>query len=137
MAGVMLAACGTDNGRGAAGGAADLERAKWVLAVYGEVDSPIAVLPGSEMTAVFEGGEGQLSGSAGCNTYFATYAVDGNRLTISDMAFTEMYCADPEGVMDQEQQFLQALSGAETYEIQDGQLRIRYSGGGVLVFQAR
>ena len=45
-----------------------------------------------------------------------------------------MYCLEPEGVMDQEEQYLGSLRLAESYEIVDGRLRIICSDGSMLVF---
>jgi heat shock protein HslJ len=109
---VLLVGCG-----GAAGGSA-LQDTQWVLATFAG-EPP---LPGTAPSAEFSADE--ISGSAGCNTYFAAYAVDGSELTISDVASTEMWCAEPEGVMDQEQAFLAALRSAAGYRLAGAQLEL-------------
>src|SRR4051794_9620303 len=50
----------------------DLEDTAWHLIASGLVDKPTTVLTGTTITATFEAG-GKLNGSAGCNSYFATY----------------------------------------------------------------
>ena len=105
----------------------------WVLESYGEQGNLQAVLEGSEITAIFNSDDGQVQGSAGCNTYFANYHITNNMLSIYEIAYTEMYCLEPEGVMDQEEQYLEALQAAESYHIEDGKLRIT-SGAQLLVF---
>ncbi|HEX74240.1 MAG TPA: META domain-containing protein [Dehalococcoidia bacterium] len=100
---------------------------------YGEQSNLQSVLQGTEITAVFDGTEGQVHGYAGCNNYFGSYHIINNKLSIQEIAYTEMYRLDPEGVMEQEEQYLKALQAAESYEIEGGRLRITY-GAEVLVF---
>ncbi len=91
----------------------------------------VSVLNGTEITAVF-GEDGQLSGSAGCNNYVASYTVDGNAITIGPAASTMMMCAEPEGVMEQEMAYLTALTTAATYSIQGDQLELRTADGALV-----
>jgi len=117
---------------GCASGGADLEGKKWVLQSYGGADGPTAVIKGTEVTAEFAAG--QVNGSGGCNRYFGSYEVKGKELTFGPVASTEMYCMDPEGRMDQEYAYLQALGKAERYEIKDGTLTITCTDDQVLSF---
>lgn len=119
------------------GSTVPFESTAWVLESYGEPGDPQAVIEGTEITATFSRAERQVEGSAGCNHYFGDYTVNRSKLSIPVVASTEMYCMEPEGVMEQEQQYLQALQSAESYEIRDGKLRISSSDGNVLVFRAR
>jgi heat shock protein HslJ len=114
-----------------------LEDVTWVLESYGEQGNLQAVLTGSEITAEFKGEEGQVGGSAGCNHYFGGYEAKGDGLSVSMLASTEMYCDDPEGVMDQELQYLKTLQTAESYKVQDGELHISCADNQVLIFHAR
>jgi len=82
------------------------------------------VLPGTVITASF-GEDGQVSGSAGCNNYFAAYQSRTNTLTIGKPATTRMYCAEPAGIMNQETLYLSNLEGAATYAI-EGDLLLVY-----------
>ena len=70
---------------------------------------------------------GRLSGSSGCNRYFASYTLTGDRLSIGQMGSTRMMC-NPER-MAQEDRFLQALSAAARCELSNGKLLIAYAGG--------
>ncbi len=112
-----------------------LEDITWVLESYGEPESLQTVLAGTEITALFDSGEGQISGSTGANNYFGGYQISKNALSIQEIAHTEMYRLDPEGVMEQETQYLTTLQSAENYEIEDGKLQIT-SGNQVLIFRA-
>jgi len=111
-----------------------LESTKWILESYGDPDNPQTVIEDTELTTEFLAGE--VSGSAGCNSYFGLYEIDGENITISQIGSTEMYCMEPEGVMDQETLYLSALGQAERFIIEDGTLEIFYSGGQVLIFSA-
>ena len=114
-----------------------LEDTKWVLQSYGEPGNLKDVLTDTEITAEFVSSEGTVKGSAGCNSYFGSYEIDGSKLSIpGPIGATEMYCAAPEGVMEQEQDYLAVLQLAESYEIDDDELRI-HCGSQVLIFKAK
>jgi hypothetical protein len=90
-------------------------------------------IPGSEVTALFA--DGQVSGSAGCNTYNGTYrstrAAGRNRIEIGPLATTRMMC--DQALMDQEGLYLAALEASTEYTIEGFALSIEYPGG-TLVF---
>jgi len=111
-----------------------LEDKEWVLASYGEQGDLQAVLEGTEITAIFDSAEEQVTGSAGCNSYFTDYEASGNKLSFSAIASTEMYCTAPEGVMEQEQEYLALLLDTTTFQVEDSQLTISSSDGQVLIF---
>jgi heat shock protein HslJ len=83
--------------------------------------SPIA---GTRLTMTF-GADGNLSGSAGCNTYTATATITGSTVAIGPPAATRRLCAQPQGVMDQEQQFLRALPTARFLRLEGSGLEMR------------
>ena len=91
-------------------------------------EAVVSVIIGTEITAYF-GEDGTLSGSAGCNNYSAAYEVDGEKITIGPAITTRMLCSDPEGIMDQEMQYLAALDMASTYQFEDDQLILLDSEG--------
>ena len=126
LAGTLwLAACST--------GAEALEDKTWVLESYGEPDSLNTVLEDTEITATFDSTEGKVTGSAGCNHYFGDYEVSGNELSFpGPIASTEMWCGEEIG--EQERQYLNTLSDAESYKIEGDKLTIN-CGQQVLVFE--
>lgn len=65
------------------------------------------LVPGTSISAVFEGDT--ISGSAGCNQYTGTFTRNENEISIGELATTRMMCAEPEGIMDQEDRYLAAL----------------------------
>lgn len=100
---------------------------EWVLVSYGPASDPVAALPGTKVTAVFDAA-GQVGGSTGCNSYSASYQIDGSQLTIGNVAQTLMACAE-ETIMAQEAAYTAALGAAQTITIEGDTLIIAYKGG--------
>ena len=91
------------------------------------------MLADTTLTILF-GESGQISGSGGCNNYSGSYKSDGvGSIEIGPLASTMMACADPEGVMDQEMQFLAALQAATVYTIDGSTLEMRDADGALQV----
>ena len=106
---------------------AALEGKTWVLESYGDPANPTAALESTEVTAIFtRESQGKINGSAGCNNYFGGYETDGNKITIGQMGSTQMFC---EGLMDQEQQYLAALTAADTFAVDGNRLKISCADG--------
>ncbi len=105
-----------------------LDGTSWVLTTYGGA----GLIPGTEITLAFE--EGQVRGSSGCNTYGGSYEVDGDKITMSDLYMTEMACMEPEGVMDQELEYLELLRDALAFQIDEAELMIEAASDEVLAF---
>jgi len=96
----------------------------------------VSVVIGTQLTALF-GEDGNLSGSAGCNNYVASYTVDDaaaaqGDISIGPAASTRMFCGEPEGAMDQEAQYLAALEMAQVYNIQGDRLQLRTADGALV-----
>lgn len=116
---------------GAAGGSeADLNGTSWTLESYGGQE----LISDTNMTATFSSGE--VSGSASCNQYFASYEVKGDQITLEGLGWTEMACLNPEGIMEQEMAIMALLGKAVSYQIEDGKLLLQVEGGQKLVFTA-
>ena len=105
-----------------------LHGTSWVLVAYRKT-RPI---PGTTITAAFE--DGQVRGSAGCNSYSASYQVSGDTIAVGEIAITEMACLEPEGVMEQETISMEVMRDAQTFRLIDGQLQIFGSDGEALTF---
>jgi heat shock protein HslJ len=107
----------------------ELGGTSWIVTGYNNGrGGVVSVLLGTELTADF-GADGQLTGNAGCNSYNAAYSTTGDSITIGAAASTRMFCGEPEGVMDQEAQYLAALSTASTFVISGNGLELRTSDG--------
>ena len=119
---LLLAGCGSGSA---------LEDTHWVLvALNGE--PPLAdTSPSAGFSA------DQISGSAGCNHYFGEYTAGDSDIAMGDLARTEMYCVEPEGMMAQEDAFLAALASATSYRLVGEQLELLDANGGlVLAFES-
>ncbi|MDF7800876.1 META domain-containing protein [Pontiellaceae bacterium B1224] len=87
-----------------------------------------SLVQGSEITIHFED-QGIVAGSAGCNAYSGGYESEGNEISLSPMSSTRKICSEPEGIMEQEAQFFQALEEVCTYSINEGRLELRDANG--------
>lgn len=121
---MLLSACG--------GGGSDqpnLEGVTWELtAING--NEPIE---GTRPTLQF--GNGQVSGNAGCNSFGGEYEIQGDKIGFGALVQTEMFCMEPEGVMDQESTYLGMLGNAVTFEVGGGVLTIVTGPGESLTFE--
>jgi heat shock protein HslJ len=112
----------------------------------------MAVIPTSMTTIIF-GEEGQASGSGGCNNYTVSYEGDLQiekvmeatdtyaelpTLTFGPISAQFVSCAEPEGIMDQEQGYFTVLSSVAYYFKLGGMLMmLDAKGSPLLVFGAR
>ena len=76
---------------------------------------------------------GNISGSAGCNTYTAIAVFDDSSIAFGPLATTRMACPGVTGL--QEAAFLRAMNDAQTYAI-DSQGHLVLNDGVVLIFEA-
>jgi len=100
----------------------------WTLESIHTGDAVTSVIAGTTVTAVF-GEDGKVTGSAGCNRYFASYNVSGMSLSIDQIGSTKMSCTTPEGIMDQEITYLNILGDVKSYAIEGGRLELLDEGG--------
>ncbi|MBP1466906.1 META domain-containing protein [Candidatus Chloroploca sp. M-50] len=106
----------------------DLTGTSWILTT---INGAAPLSEGAPISAEFDD-EGRITGSAGCNRYFADYTVADGTLSISQAGSTRMACE--EAVMAQEQAFLDQLSRATSYVIDGATLTITIDDGTTLVF---
>ena len=111
-----------------------LEGVEWMLDSIRNADGDMkSVHPDAPVTMTFEAG--RVSGSAGCNRYFTSYQVDGEKITFGEVAMTRMLCPDP--VMAQEQDFVKALAAVVQFAVKEGELTLMDENGDpVLIFSA-
>lgn len=94
----------------------------WNVIMYNNgQEAVVSVIIGTEITAFFSE-DGQISGSAGCNNYSATYEIDGEKITFGPAIATRMACSKPEGIMEQETVYLAALGMATSYRFENDRL---------------
>jgi heat shock protein HslJ len=100
----------------------------WQLAAFGNTPP----LEGTRITATFK--DGQVGGSAGCNSYGGEYTLKGGKIAFGALAMTEMACLEPQGAMEQEAMYLEWLGAAERFELKGGQLLVYRADGEALTF---
>ena len=91
------------------------------------------LIPGTEITAQF--GEEQILGNAGCNSYQANYELNDSRISVLDFISTEIFCEEPEGVMDQEGEYMALMLRVDRFEIENDRLTLSTPDGETLVFE--
>jgi heat shock protein HslJ len=84
----------------------------------------VSTINGTELSMQFSA-DGRIAGSAGCNRYSASYKQEGRKLALGPAAATRMACPKPDGVMEQEQQFLKALGTVATARLEGNKLELR------------
>ncbi|MBP1929070.1 heat shock protein HslJ [Methanolinea mesophila] len=87
----------------------------WYLVSFNRGTGSTNVLPGTEITAIFEGNT--VYGSAGCNQYQASYQGNLNFMSIGTPSSTKMSCNSPPGIMSQENYYMSTLRGASSFTI--------------------
>jgi heat shock protein HslJ len=88
------------------------------------------LVPDTSMTVHFAE-DGTISGSSGCNAFAGSYTVDGDSITISQLATTKLICSND--VMEQEQAFLTALAASTQYALAADRMTTRNDDGAIQV----
>jgi heat shock protein HslJ len=129
----LLSACSPGDGEEDGGSlpGSGLENTFWTMTSMAGSEP----LPGAEITAGFI--NGQMSGSTGCNNYFAGYETQGDRLILTNGAVTEMFCMQPEGVMEIEKQFMDYFYQVDRFHLTADELQLITSAGESLIFVPR
>ena len=89
--------------------------------------------PATMLTAQFSD-DGTLTGSDGCNSYSASFVVDGASITIEPGISTTMAC--PELTMAQASSYVAALAAAATYAL-DGEMMTLSDADGTIILTYR
>jgi len=109
---------------------AALPGTRWVVAGL-TVDGTGGALPaGAHLTLDF-GADGNVSGTAGCNSYFATVVFTADGLAMTSFGATEMAC-EPE-IMEREARFLAALGRIATAALEGDVLTLASADGAVAI----
>jgi heat shock protein HslJ len=109
----------------------ELDGTSWVLV---ELRGQEAIQD-AEPTLAFD--NGNVGGQTGCNSFGGNYQVGPDRaIQIGELAQTEIYCMGPEGVMEQEAQYMNALQQAAFYQVADDRLVLQNQAGeSILIFE--
>lgn len=129
----LAAGCGTRTGNTTTNPGPD---ADGLLGVEWKLVEMVGAAPleGSTTTLTLENGE--IGGSAGCNSYGGKYMLQGRKLSFEEVFSTEMACEAPAGIMEQEVNFLQTLSQTASFAVDGSRLELRNMAGEVsLIFE--
>jgi heat shock protein HslJ len=113
-------------------GSAPLEGTYWKLVRIGERPAA-AIDPKAEPHLLLDRNSRRVSGSGGCNRFTGGYALDGDRITFTDLAPTRMFCAP---AMDQERAYFGALAPAGRWRVDGQRLELFGPAGDRLLFEA-
>ncbi|KYC45013.1 MAG: META domain protein [Candidatus Methanofastidiosum methylothiophilum] len=111
----------------------NFEGTSWKLDTYlSNIEHVVSPITNTKVSLEFK--DGRISGSSGCNTFFAKYTVEGKSMTFGLIGATKMNCTNP-GVMEQEQTYLKRLESVKSYKLEGNKLSlIDNNGKTVLVF---
>jgi heat shock protein HslJ len=111
----------------------NFEGTSWKLDTYlSTIDHIVSPMSSTELNLEFK--DGRISGSSGCNSFFAKYTVEGKSMSFGLIGATKMYCSN-QGVMEQEQTYLMRLESVKSYKIEGNKLSlVDTNGKTVLVY---
>jgi heat shock protein HslJ len=111
-----------------------IENVLWTLVA---MNGSVEIAGQSPTTALFEPGaepgKGAVGGVAMCNNYSGEYSLEGSALTIEGFATTLASC--PDTVMQTQEEYLEVLGAAQSYEVV-GETLLITSEKGLLTFSA-
>jgi heat shock protein HslJ len=87
----------------------ELSGSEWRPSLIGTLEIPES----TELFIQFKG-DGKLAGHGGCNQFFGTYSISGNKIDFGPVGSTRMACEKL--VMDLETAFLSALEEIEMFQ---------------------
>ncbi len=98
----------------------------WSVRTFGPLRLQTRLVRGTSLTLQF-GNAGEVSGSAGCNTFTSSYTIEGNTIDIQPPARTRKSCGLL--TMRQEYYYLEALEQAIRFTLNGDQLQLIYNRG--------
>jgi heat shock protein HslJ len=108
----------------------------WEATAFLQSDAVASPIVGTEITASFSA-DGTLAGSAGCNPYTTTFTSERGAIEIVAPASGRKACAEPAGVMEQEQAYLSALPLAAAYRVEGEMLSLLAADGTIVATYVR
>lgn len=109
---------------------------RWNVVNYNNGQGIVTLIPGTSADVAF-GADGQATGNAGCNSFFGPYGASGSSLSVGPLGSTSRLCPDPEGLMEQEAQFLRTLQSAASFRIDGNTMEIQNAAGQIVVVVSR
>jgi heat shock protein HslJ len=102
---------------------------RWIATSYNNGrGGAVSIVLDTLISAEFDD-KGNMIGSAGCNNYSAGYEADDTTIKIGPPITTRKFCGEPEGIMEQENEYLAAIQNATVYTVRSNQLELRDDNG--------
>jgi heat shock protein HslJ len=108
----------------------DLQSKEWTLESM-RVSETIFTPEDAAPTLIFSDDD-KISGFAGCNRFFGSYAVSGRVITFSNLGATKMFCDE---AMSLEDAYLKLLSGERRALFSDSKLILTGDDGNQMIFR--
>lgn len=107
---------------------------EWTLTSYGDPSNPTLAAPDIETSITF-GKDGNVNGTAGCNTFAGGYTTDGKTIAFDPLAATLMFCEGAAG--EQEMGLFNAFTGTTSYTLSGNTLTVVSEDGSAAVTLTR
>ncbi|HRQ36671.1 MAG TPA: transporter substrate-binding domain-containing protein [Chloroflexota bacterium] len=110
-----------------------LTNTRWVLYGYWDGVSDVPPIPGTEVWIQFSD-DGRFTGNGGCNDYNGAYQAQGNSLQVTgDIARTNIACAEPVGIAEQENLYFSNLTAVRQFTLTNGELQLIDGNGRIIL----
>lgn len=110
-----------------------LQNKKWILTHIGAVEFKTDPTAHNVPSIQFDATTHRVSGADGCNLIMGTYAIQKDKITLSELAGSQMMCMNTMQLADQ---YNQALAKVAAYQVYNKTLRLLDSyGNPVLQFE--
>ena len=103
-----------------------LSATSWILARYDDGNGEVIDVPVVPETPTAAFASGTISGFAGCNTYTASYKLDGSTITFGTPSVTRKQCGDLATAV--EANFLAAMGQVTTWKLSTDSAKLTLSG---------
>jgi heat shock protein HslJ len=108
--------------------APSLTGTEWILVLINNREP----LQGAEVTLSFD--ETTAGGTAACNSYGGDYTTGpGGTISFGEIVQTLMLCTEPDGIMDLEEEYINTLNLAESYQVISDRMEIKDQAGSVIL----
>jgi heat shock protein HslJ len=108
--------------------APSLTGTEWILVLINNREP----LQGAEVTLSFD--ETTAGGTAACNSYGGDYTTGpGGTISFGEIVQTLMLCTEPDGIMDLEEEYINTLNLAESYQVISDRMEVKDQAGYVIL----
>lgn len=114
---------------------AELTGTRWIADTLIRGGAAMTLVPGSEVTLLLDAASSEATGSAGCNTFTASFESDRTQVTFGPIVATEIGC-EQQAIMEQEAFVLATLGGEMRAEIDGTRLTLTAKTGDAISFRA-